>query len=204
MKSPWFTLAAICALVLGIVLFCVVFGGYSSLLRSQNRIKAVKDRLVSQCQEQLALATELVDAAGPDTAPEQTAGLSAASGTATQLIDQIRESEDPVAQALILSYGDSQAQLNRRITELVQALIESGNGDETDFTALEKRLNDTQAAIYITGKRYNKEARYFNTRTRVFPVGVIARLFRLDKVYFSEITLDPPAPAPGKEAASAS
>ncbi|MEH0022087.1 MAG: LemA family protein [Desulfobacter sp.] len=204
MKSPWFTLAAICALVLGIVLFCIVFGGYSSLLRSQNRIKAVKDRLVSQCQDQLALVTELVDAAGPDTAPEQTAGLSAASGTATQLIDRIRESEDPVAQALILSYGDSQALLNRRITELVQALAESGNGDETDLTALEKRLNETQAAIYITGKRYNKEARYFNTRTRVFPVGIIARLFSLDKVYFSEITLDPPASAPGKEAASAS
>lgn len=204
MKSPWFTLAAICALVLGIVLFCVVFGGYSSLLRSQNRIKAVKDRLVSQCLEQLALVTELVDAAGPAAAPEQTAGLSTASGTAAQLIDRIRKSEDPVAQTLILSYGDSQAQLNRRITELVQALAESGNGDETDLTALEKRLNETQAAIYITGKRYNKEARYFNTRTRVFPVGIIARLFSLDKVYFSEITLDPPASAPGKEAASAS
>lgn len=65
MKKPWLTFAGLCSVVFAIVVICVIFGSYTSMLRSKNRIRAAKDLTVSACRNQLHLIPELLSLA-PD------------------------------------------------------------------------------------------------------------------------------------------
>jgi len=195
MKNPWFAFAGICTLVLGIVLFSVIFGGYSSFLRSQNRIEAAKDLVIVQCRNQLGQAQKLVDL--PGTSAQARDSLLETAQAAVKVVDRMDKTDSPLAPELILEYEAVQVRVNDTINKFLQEAQIKENKTLEQFKEME-------TAVFITGKKYNKAARYFNTRVQVFPGFIIARLFGLDKIYFPEIAVDRLTPLSGKEVAGAS
>ncbi len=195
MKNPWFAFAGICSLVLGIVLFSVIFGGYSSFLRSQKRIDKAKELVVVQCRNQLEQIQKRVDLPGPSPQIRQT--LLDAAKDAGKGVARMEQTDSPLTQDIISKFESAQVQLNDAINIFLQETEIKGNDTREQF-------NELQTAVFITGKKYNKAARYFNTRIQVFPGFIIARLFGLDKIYYPEISVDRLTPVNGKELAGAS
>ena len=198
MKNPWLTFACICSVVLVIVLFSVVFGGYSSFLRSQSRVVTARGLLIDQSRNQLDLAKELT--ALPGSPADARPHLLDAVGICTQVLDRMETSESPLAQQLISEYEAAQI----RVNEAVNIFLHEAKITE-NITL--NQVNEMETQVFIAGRRYNKEARYFNTRTQVFPGFLIARIFGFDKVYYTEIAVDllnPLNPLAEKEASSAS
>jgi len=193
MKNPWLTFAGICSLGMGIVLFSIVFGGYSSFLRSQNRIETAKKLLIDQCRSQLGMVETL--ASLPDSVPESKRMLLEAVENAAGVLERMGKSDSPVAREVIAEYEEAQV----RVNGVVDTVLESAPENE-----IQKQLDEAKTAIFIAGKRYNKEALYFNTRIRVFPGFIVAKLFGLDEIHFNEIALDGLIPRVGKEVAGAS
>ena len=207
MKHPWVPFTGICALVLAIVVFCVVFGGYSSLLRSQNRIHAVKDQLVSQTREQLGFAREWIRSRDTPLSPETRQDLSESTKAMVHIIGALEAVEDLPPAGLFPDYERVQARLNRILAVAAdcrapQTTVVQGKTDPLKSPSVYNRCRTLQTAVFVTGRRYNKEVRYFNTRTSVFPGFMIARLFDLDK--FPEIDIRSLAPIPEQEAPNAS
>ncbi|WDP93097.1 MAG: hypothetical protein HUN04_26630 [Desulfobacter sp.] len=185
MKNPWVAFAGICSLVIGIVIISIIFGGYSSFLRSQNRIEAAKGLVIEQCRLQLDQVKQL--AALPGAARPELASLVDASQQAGAVIDHLEKKPIPVDRELLLEFGQVQSRMNQRVDDFFRSVGASGQNARTDQ---EKKIKAAQAAVFAAGRRYNKEARYFNTRTRVFPGFIVARIFGLDELYFYEISVD--------------
>ena len=204
MKTPWFTFAGICSLVFGIVIFCVVFGGYSSLLRSQNRVQAVKEHLVAQCREQLGVVSDFSELAAPESAGSRSEELRDAAASTALVLNRIQQADAVFDPELIAAFEASQINLNQSVDGFVQEILKDGIRRPESYDALEKRLEELELAVFIMGKRYNKEARYFNTRTKVFPGFLIAPLFGLDDIHYPEIAVHLLAPSREKASSSAS
>lgn len=200
MKHPWITFSSICTLVLGIVLFCVVFGGYSSLLRSQNRINTVKQMLTEQCTGQVQLAKQLaeIDITGKST--DQVAELKEYARKLNTILIRMAASKDPLEPQLIREFEAAQAGVSRSIEAMLHGLKADQSRPETKLNSMERRQAEIETSVLVMVRQYNKEARYFNTRSRQFPGAVIARLFSLDHLLFPEIS--PPLPRQGDPASA--
>lgn len=216
MKHPWVVLTAICSLVFGIVVFCVVFGSYSSLLRSQKRIHTAKHLLVAQSRELLGFAGQLPGKA-VDVLPERIRiGLDEAVDAAVLVFTAVEASRDVPDPGLIARYEAAQTGLSQAIGLAIEQ-IQAGQTGQMDVhgsdpgtgkagvpdppPSYQDRFDQLKTAVLIMGKRYNKEARYFNTRTKVFPGVLTAPLFDLDEKHFPEIDLRSLGFKAGKEAA---
>ena len=200
MKNPWFAFAGICSLVLAIVMFSVVFGGYSSLIRAQKRIEAMEGHLQEQCRIQLDDARSLL--ADLESGGRNQADLAGALDAYADILDRLDKKTSPLPPDLISGYGAVQIRLNHSLTDVIRELKTSAGA--TDMEDAVKKLTDQEATVFVTGKRYNKEARYFNTRTTVFPGFIIAKLFNLDELRYHEIPLERPKSSDTQEAAGAS
>ncbi|MCG8616764.1 MAG: LemA family protein [Desulfobacterales bacterium] len=201
MKNPWVTLAGICSLVFGIVIFSVIFGGYSSLLRSQNRIHAVKNQLVMQCREQLDFTEAIPQPLAASLTSETSTRLNDAVRQIDGLLSAIESTEDPLDPDLVAAFEAGQVALNQAIAGVAEQF--DSEKETSGDSAFRKRSRELELAVFIMSKRYNKEARYFNTRTTVFPGFLIARLFDLDHKKFPEIDVQQLAPSEEKRTASA-
>ena len=91
MKKPWLNFVGICSLVFAIVIFCVIFGGYSSLLRSQNRINAAKNYLADQSLIQLDQIDSLLALVPPGEDMAKT--LNQTADKTNMIISKIKEAE---------------------------------------------------------------------------------------------------------------
>lgn len=199
MKRPLLSLSVFCVVFFGIIIFCVIFGGYSSLYRAQNRIGAAKQLVTDECQKQLDLLPELVDMVrktdsfnGIDSNLNQ-ANLDQIRQTALEaktILTQIDSRETtPLEKKLILNFEESQVKLSREIIGLITGLKKDDSLKSSPaFIGLEKEFNDLEITVFYNSHKYNKEARYFNTRKSLFPGFFVAKLFGLDKVHFFEIT----------------
>ena len=188
MKKPWFTFAGICSLVFGIVIFCVIFGGYSSLLRAQSRINKAKLQLADQSGLMLDRVKELVSLADPG--DEIGRSLTDTAQTADKIVHQVRSSGDPIDPGLLKNFEIIYQQLNQKIPAVTDRIKMAGKHPSDQMDRMTESMNESQAAVFITAKRYNKQATYFNTRTKVFPGFIIARIFNLDKLHFQEIAVE--------------
>ncbi len=202
MKKPWLNFVGICSLVFAIVIFCVIFGGYSSLVRSQNRINAAKNYLADQSLIQLDQIDSLL--ALVPTGEDMAKTLNQTADKTNMIISKIKEAEKPIHPDLLMEYEILQQTLNNQINELVDKLKSTNQDSTPAFKEMQTKMADAQVAVFVTGKRYNKEAQYFNTRTRVFPGFIIARLFGLDKIHFKELDISRLSAYNEKEADSAS
>jgi len=214
MKRPLLSFAIFCSLLSGILIFCVVAGGYTNLLRAQNRIGAAKGLVTTQCQKRMDLIPELIAMAqkiqsqkSPESSNSDQSTLNPvntdrvnidqinihrvkeADKKAKIILARINSMEHPMDKELLLVFEQSQVRLGREISLLIQEL-KKNEAIKTfpDLTALEYDFEQLGITIFVSSSRYNKEARYFNHRkTGVFG-SLIAKLFGFEKTHFFEIT----------------
>ncbi len=193
MKRPLLSLSVFCAVFFGIIIFSVIFGGYSSLYRAQNRIADAKGNVIVECWKRQDLIPELIAMAGESDALKDNPHLDEVDGAAKEaktISEQINSKIIPEKE-LIEAFEKSQVQLSQEIISLITGLKKDAKiGKSPDFLALEKKFNDLEITVFYKGTRYNKEARYFNTRKVIFPGFLIAKLFGLDQINYFEITTD--------------
>jgi len=203
MKRPLLSLSIFSAVFFGIIIFCVIFGGYSSLYRAQNRARDAKILVTVECQKQLDLLPELVAMArkadsfsSADTNNSNQGNLNQATldqvGQAAlrveKILTRINSQKEPLEKKLILSFEQSQVHLSQEIIYLIMALKkENALRSAQHFIDLEKKFNDLEITVFYHSHQYNKEARYFNTRKAIFPGFLIAKLFKLEETHIYEI-----------------
>ncbi len=190
MKRPLRSLTVFCAIFFGIILFCVVLGGYTNLLRAQNRIGENKELVITQCQKRIDLLPELITIAGKIQSSENgnTSKISQLKETAkhaTTILSQFNSTTPSEKQ--VLAFEQSQVSLGQTISLLITDLknIDAAN---TNVLALEKDFQQLGLSVWVTSNRYNKEAKYFNDKKDMFPGSLSAKIFGLGKTRFFEIT----------------
>lgn len=200
MKKPLFSLTVFSSVFLAIILFCVILGGYTNLLRAKNRIKDAKEMVITQCQKRLDHLPELIDLAkkthpsgegnfnisDKDSIPTKTAQLTKAANQATAELSRF-SSTTPSERKAVSAFEQSQAGLGQAIS-LLLAELKKTNTANTPLIALEKDFQQLGLSIWVTSNRYNKEARFFNDKKGIFPGSLSAKLFGLGKTQFFEIT----------------
>ncbi len=188
MKHGWLMLTGVCAVVSGIVLFCVVAGGYTSLLRAKNRINTAKSLLAQECIKRSGLVRDLVAMAAPVLSPEVFNTLKKQDALAMSILNEADQIKVPLSPGQVNEIEASQHQLSRQIFFVIGEMEQVQSiKDANSFRDLSRAIKDqTQIVIYTT-KRYNKEAVYFNTRKQVFPGFLVARWFGLDQMTFPQI-----------------
>jgi hypothetical protein len=180
-KNPWLIFAGLCSVVLAIVMISVIFGSYTSMLRSKNRIQTGKDLMVKACMAQLEKIPELTALA-----PKPHNGQ-----TLSRINDQVEQ-----IQALLTRFQTSEAPLD---PDLVARFEGTQSGLAKDLDILTRQIGTTHprvremADLYLktiyAASRYNKEAVYFNTRKTVFPGMFTAGWFNLHELNFPRIDL---------------
>jgi LemA protein len=180
-KNPWLIFAGLCSVVLAIVMVSVIFGSYTSMLRSKNRIQTGKEFMVQACMAQLERIPDLT-ALAPDPFDGQT--LSRIDDQVEQLqtlLARFQTSNAPLDPDLVARFEDTQFLLAKDLDILTRQI-------GTTHPRV-REMADLYLKTIYTAKRYNNEAAYFNTRKTVFPGMFTAGWFNLDKLNFPRIDL---------------
>jgi len=206
MKRPLLSLSIFSAIFFGIILFSVIFGGYSSLYRAQNRARDAKILVTVECQKQSDLLPDLVamvrktdsfnlvDPNNSNQANLDQAHLDQLEQAALKIktiLTRINTQKKPVEKELIRAFEESQVHLSQEIIGLVMGLKKEDKLKKSQaLIDLEKKFNDLEITVFYHSTQYNKEAQYFNNRKSIFPGFLIAKLFKLEKLYIYEINTD--------------
>ncbi len=192
MKKQRWVFFGMCSLVLGIVLFCVVFGGYSSLLRSQNRIAAAFDLTLVQVRHHYSLNQKLLvliqsGATGPE--------VETRARELTQIqkqMDDLSSVRHPLTPSDEETFMAVCTTLNRHLGQLSTMALPDNLPKHQELLprTLEAQRTQLHQGLLQTTVRYNKEATYFNQRRQVVPVRYIARMFSLDHLSYPLLPLD--------------
>ncbi len=189
-------LAAGCSVLMGIILFSVIAGGYSSFWRSQNRIETSTSFLTEDCQKRLNLLPELVEITKKSMAPSSLQAINQTAEKAGIILKQVISHKQPLEKNLIEEFEISQTKLTLALAQLFIHLQVSLDKDAVkQFSALRKKFHTAQDNLFVAWKRYNKEVKYFNTRTTVFPGFLIAKLFGFNKIKYTGISKEGFLPA---------
>jgi LemA protein len=182
METQWSKLFGFFFVFTGIILICVVFGGYSSLYRSEGRIESSKEFLLDACQKRLDLVPKLLTILQGS---EDKATLGNFKNT-EKMVKAIMGSEalqqSPLDKEATLKLETSQSALTKELAAIFQKLDQSaGKGNK-------KELYDAQDQLSFAKVRYNREVMYFETRTKIFPGFIIAKIFGFDKSKYYELS----------------
>jgi hypothetical protein len=180
-KNPWLVFTGLCSVVLVIVMISVIFGSYTSMLRSKNRIQTGKALMVDACLAQLEKIPELV-ALAPDPFDGQT--LSRIDDQAAQLhtlLAGFQSLDAPLDPELVARFEDTQSRLAKDLHILTRQI-------GTTHPRV-REMADLYLKTIYAAKRYNKETAYFNNRKTVFPGMFTAGWFNLDELDFPRIDL---------------
>lgn len=170
----------------GLILFSMIFGGYSSFIRAENRIAETKDALLGSCKEQVALLSDvarLTDSQNhPESLPAPPTTLAQASAVIQQAMFGNRILDEGATKAL----EASQDALTRDVGQHLQRLRAEAKGEKrAEVESLWEKFVSAQDQVFLAGKNYREEIAYFNMRLQSFPVSFVARLFGFDKsIYY--------------------
>jgi len=174
-----------CAILVGLIVFSMVFGGYSSFIRAENRIAETKEALLGSCAARLALIADLTRllndhaSSGISPAPPQT--LEQASTVVQEVLGGDKILDEKATRAL----EASQSALTRDIGEQMQRLRAGAKGESrAEVESLWEKFLAAQDNLFLAGKNYREEIAYFNMRLQSFPVSLIAKLFGFDKINY--------------------
>lgn len=206
MKRPLLSLSIFSAVFFGIILFSVVFGGYSSLYRAENRARDAKIKVTIECQKQLDLLPDLIamvrktdsfNHINPNNSNQTNLDqkkldqLEQAALKTKTILTRINSVKPPVKKEVILAFEESQIHLSQQIIGLIIGLKKDAKLTSSQaLIDLEKKFNDLEITVFYHSHQYNKEARYFNTRKSIFPGFLIAKLFGLEETHIYEINTD--------------
>ena len=185
MKQQWAVFIGLSTFVFGIILFCVIFGGYSSLLRSQNRIQASFDLLMTQVRDHAHL-NQKVKTHFPGQSASQPAPTQV-----KQALSAFEKTNHPLPLQQIALLESIIPPLVQELKALAAASPPAtlSKDERLMFNNLERRQTEMESQILSRAHRYNKEVDYFNIRSRSFPLKYIARLFKLDQLTYPGLTL---------------
>ena len=187
--------AGFCFVFFGIVLFCVVLGGYTSFWRSQNRIEASKSLLTDACQKRLDLLPEFIEMAKKNKTQTDRPGTNQTVQKAEKILQLAISQKTPLEKALIKEFEISQSKLTFQLKDLFTQLEGSPEQNSQQFKALRNRVYKAQDNLFVARQKYNHEVNYFNTRSTAFLTSLFAKLFGFDKMEYIEISKDLLLPA---------
>lgn len=181
MKKPWLIFAGLCAVVMSIVMICVIFGSYTSMLRSKNRVKAGKGLMITACEDQLEQISSLLTLApGTDAAPI----VSRIHDTMEQirtLLARFQTSDIPLEPELVAIFEQAQSRLATDLDTLARDM-------GTSHPGVQETANQYLTTIYAV-RQYNREAAYFASRKKVFPGMFTAKWFNLNDLHYPVIDI---------------
>ncbi|MFU8768628.1 MAG: hypothetical protein ACNA7H_02740 [Desulfotignum sp.] len=181
MKKPWLIFAGLCAVVLAIVMFSVIFGSYTSMLRSKNRINTGKDLMVAACHDQLDLVLEMASLVPDGIDTQVLSRIHDTAGQIQPILAGFQASDAPLTPDLVTAFEDAQSRLAKDLDILAR--------DIGQTHPLIQEMSTLYLKTIYAAKRYNREAAYFHTRKTVFPGIFTARWFNLDALHFPQIDL---------------
>ena len=179
MKHPWLTFTGLCAVVLAIVMICVVFGSYTSMLRSKSRVYASEKLMVTACRNQLSLIPELLSLAPESLEQPLCSRIGDASEQLQAVLIRFEASETPLDPDLVAEFEQTHSRLAMDLDILARQI-------GTTHPRV-RELADLYLKTIYAARRYNKEVTYFHTRKKVFPGMFTAGWFNLDTLHFPEI-----------------
>lgn len=191
MSHRWLQFAGFCFVFMGIVLFCVVLGGYTSFWRSQNRIEASKSLLTDACQKRLALLPGLIEMARKSEQQMFISEINQTAQKADKILKWVISQNMPLEKELIKEFEFSQSKLTVQLKEVFSQLETMPDKNfSRQFSDMKNLFFSAQDNLFVARKRYNDEATYFNTRKGAFWTSFIAKLFGFDKMEYIEISKD--------------
>ncbi|MCK5311052.1 MAG: LemA family protein [Desulfobacteraceae bacterium] len=174
-----------------IILSSVVFGGYSSLHRSEGRIEITKELLLNACQSRLDLLPQLLDYLQESEQKEILAKLKQTGKEAGIVLRHAVSQKAPLDNALTRKLETSQVSLTKELTKAFLKLDQSKSKNNTElFKAIKQQFVSAQDKLFVEKLKYDTEVRYFNRRTKIFPGFLIAKLFGFDKSKYFELSED--------------
>lgn len=189
MDRPLFNIAALCTITLSIIVFCIVVGGYSSFSRAQARIEEARSFLTEACEKRLVLFGELIELTDKTSVLEKKSEMTQTVQNAQDILQQVISQVPPVDSHLINEFEISQNKVSQQLIALLHQIETTpGTFDPKRIAHLKKELNTVQDALFVARKHYNSETGYFNTRTQMFPGFLIAKLFGLNNIRYTQLT----------------
>lgn len=186
MNFVWFSLVFV-----GIILTSVIFGGYSSLHRSEGRIDITKELFFKACQNKLDLLPQLLDYLQKSEPKETYARLELTGKEAGAVLHSAVFQKAPLNNAMTLKLEASQLSLTNELAKLFLKLERSKNKSNTEsFKAIKQQFFSAQDKLSTAKVQYNIEVRYFNRRTKIFPGFLIAELFGFNNSEYFELSKD--------------
>ena len=166
------------AVIVGIIgLGALSIGGvYNSLVAAEEGVSAAWAQVENVYQRRLDLIPNLVETVKGYAAHER------------ETLEAVIEARSKITQTQITvkAFNDPQAltqfeQLQQGLTSTLSRLLAVAEQypdlkANQNFLALQSQLEGTENRIAVERRRFNEVAREFNTRIRVFPNSVIARL----------------------------
>lgn len=191
MSKQWLQFFGFSLVLIAIILFSVVFGGYSSLHRSEGRIEITKGFFLNACQSKLDLLPQLFDSIKESEHKEILVKLKKTSKEAGAVLDHAVSQESPLDRAFTLKLETSQDALTKELTKLFLKLDQLKNKSNTEaYKTIKKQLFAAQDKVFFEKTRYNTEVLYFNSRTKIFPGFLIAKIFGFNKSKYFELSKD--------------
>lgn len=180
---------AFCCVFMGIVLFCVVFGGYTSFYRSQNRIQASQIFLTDACKKRQDLVPGLVEMTEKTLLQTEGQKIHKAANTAGLVLEQVIASSSPVDKDLIKEFERTQKELTdqlKRLLSQLDAAVDKKNIQH--YNDLKNQFIASQNQLFVAKKHYNDEVNYFKARKAAFFPSMFARLFGFNKIEYTDIS----------------
>lgn len=191
MGKQWLQFLGFSLVLTAIILLSVVFGGYSSLHRSEGRIETTKVLFLNACQSELNLLPQLLDSIKESEHKEILVKLKKTSKEAAAVLDHAVSQGSPLDRTITLRLETSQEALTKELAKLFLKLDQSQNKSNTEaFKTIKKQLFAAQDKVFYEKTRYNTEVQYFNSRTKIFPGFLIAKIFGFDKSKYFELSKD--------------
>jgi len=180
-----------CAIFTAIITFCVLAGGYTSFWRSENRIKGSTDYLTDACQTRLNLLPKLIERIKKNNLQIPLSTLESSAREAEKVLQHVIAAKAPLEEILIKEFEITQSKLTSQLKEIFFQLETSQDKTTAaQFSDIKKLLFDAQNNLFVSGKRYNDEVTYFNTRKKSLMTSTIAKLFGFNKSNYFELSKD--------------
>ncbi len=188
MGKQWWQFIVFSLVLTAIILSSVIFGGYSSLHRSEKRINITKGLFLDACRNKLDLVQKLIDSLN-DIEPEvELTGLKHTRLEAKQVLDKAFSNAAPLDDEITHKLEISQSALTEELKKTLLNVDKlQDKNKKQQFTTIKQQLYSAQDKVTLEKIRYNVEVSYFNRRSRAFPLFFIARLFEFDKSKYYEL-----------------
>jgi LemA protein len=174
-------------IVIGVLILSVFFwfkGSYNSMVKMSESVSAQWSNVESQYQRRADLIPNLVNTVKGYAEHEQT--------TLTEVMEaraqatQMRVNFDQLNESSLQKLNNVQGELSSALSRLMAVAENYPNlKANQNFLDLQTELSGTENRIAVERRKFNDEARQYNSTIRMFPKNMVAGMFGfLPKPYF--------------------